>query len=329
MPPFFLQGTYMSKTKPFILVCDGMDANLFSSLKSDDRFQVHPQAKNTQEEIKAQLPHAHALVIRSATKVNQELIDQAPHLKYVIRAGEGTDNIDKVYCAEKGIKVSNTPGANNNSAAEHSLALMMTLLRKTATANQSMQSGKWDKSQFTGNELWKKKIGIIGLGRIGQLLAKRLSGFEPEVLFFDPLIYQSPFDFAKKVENIDQIFSECDIVSIHVPLIESTKNLINARTLSLMKPHAILVNAARGGIVNEEDLIQALNEGKIAGAALDVFSTEPLPNQSPLIGVPNLILTPHLGGSTQEAQFRVGELACRQLTEFFVNNKLLNEVKAK
>lgn len=306
-----------------------MDSEIFEKLKNDPALDVHPQAKNTQEEIQKQISKVDGIVIRSATKVTKEFIDQAPNLKYVIRAGEGTDNIDKLYCLEKGIKVSNTPGANNNSAAEHALSLMLTLLRKTAWANQSMQSSKWNKSAFTGNELWKKRVGIIGFGRIGQLLAKRLSGFEPEVMFFDPLVYQSPLKYATKVNDINEIFKSCDIISVHVPLLESTKNLINQTTLSMMKENCIIINAARGGIVHEGDLINALKENKIAGAALDVFEKEPLEENSPLRGIDNLILTPHLGGSTEEAQYRVGEMAQRQLKEFFENNNLLNEVKIR
>lgn len=315
-------------SKPLIVVCDGMDKSVFDQLCSNEALNVHPSPKLTQEEIKALLPNAEGLIIRSATKPNKEFIDQAPNLKYIIRAGEGTDNIDKAYCAEKGIKVSNTPGANNNSAAEHALALMMTVLRKTSQADVSMKEGKWEKSKFTGNELWKKTIGIMGFGRIGQLLCKRLQGFEPNVLFFDPGVEKSEFDYAKKVNNLEELFSQSDIVSIHTPLIDATKGVVNAELLKKMKPGAVLVNAARGKIVNEEDLSVALKEGTIKGAGFDVFANEPLEEGSSLYGVENLVMTPHLGGSTEEAQFRVGEMAAHQMVEFFANNNLLNEVKA-
>lgn len=315
-------------TKPFILVCDGMDAEVFSQLQSVEGLEVHPKKKCTQDEIKELLPKVSGLIIRSATKPNKEFIDQAPNLKYIIRAGEGTDNIDKAYCAEKGIKVSNTPGANNNSAAEHALALMMTVLRKTAWANSSMQSGKWDKAAFTGNELTNKTIGIMGFGRIGQLLCKRLQGFEPNVLFFDPFLKDSPFDYAKRVETLDELFSKSDVVSIHTPLLDATKGIVNADLLNKMQPHAVLVNAARGKIVDEDALYSVLKEGKIKAAGFDVFATEPLEDNSKLRELDNIVLTPHLGGSTEEAQFRVGEMAYHQMKEFFVNNNLLNEVKA-
>lgn len=315
-------------SKPFIVVCDGMDKSVFEELKNNENLEVHPSPKLTQEEIKELLPKVNGLVIRSATKPNKEFIDLAPNLKYIIRAGEGTDNIDKTYCQEKGIKVSNTPGANNNSAAEHALALIMTVLRKTASADASMKQGKWEKSQFTGNELWKKTVGIMGFGRIGQILCKRLQGFEPNVLFFDPGIKESEFSYAKKVETLDELFSKSDIISIHTPLLDATKGVVNSDLIGKMKSDAILVNAARGKIVNEDDLYTALKERTIKGAGFDVFANEPLENESKLKELDNIVLTPHLGGSTEEAQFRVGQMAASQMVDFFVNDNLLNEVKA-
>ncbi len=316
-------------TKPYILVCDGMDKDIFTDLKSDSNFEVFPEPKNSQDVIAEEKKKASALIIRSATTVTKEFLADCPNLKYVIRAGEGTDNIDKAYCAEVGVKVSNTPGANNNSAAEHAVALTMTLLRKTAWANESMQSGAWDKNAFTGNELWKKKVGVVGFGRIGQLFARRISGFEPDITYYDPFIkeHDIPYAAIKRTENLEELFESSDVISIHVPLNDHTKNLVNKTLLSKMKKGSVLINAARGGIVNELDLVSVLKEGNIS-AALDVFGTEPLKDKTDLHGLPNLILTPHLGGSTEEAQLRVGEMAVHQIREFFNNNNLLNEVKA-
>lgn len=314
--------------KPFIVICDGMDKAVFAHLCSLEHFEVAPKAKHTAEEIEALLPKADALVIRSATSVTADTLEKASNLKYVIRAGEGTDNIDKVACAQKGVKVSNTPGANNNSAAEHAIALMMTLLRKTAWANQSMIEGRWDKNLYTGNELLHKEIGIVGFGRIGQIVAKRLSGFEPKIHFFDPFIKQSDFPDYCKCDTLDEIFSKSDIISIHTPLNDHTKGMVTGGVLSKMKPDAVLVNAARGKIVDENALEKILSEKKIRGAAFDVFAQEPLDENSGLRKLDNLILTPHLGASTEEAQVRVGEMAANQLVEFFVDNNLLNEVKA-
>ena len=280
-------------SKPFIVVCDGMDKSVFEELKNNENLEVHPSPKLTQEEIKELLPKVNGLVIRSATKPNKEFIDLAPNLKYIIRAGEGTDNIDKTYCQEKGIKVSNTPGANNNSAAEHALALIMTVLRKTASADASMKQGKWEKAQFTGNELWKKTVGIMGFGRIGQILCKRLQGFEPNVLFFDPGIKESEFSYAKKVETLDELFSKSDIISIHTPLLDATKGVVNSDLIGKMKSDAVLVNAARGKIVNEDDLYTALKERTIKGAGFDVFANEPLENESKLKELDNIVLRKH------------------------------------
>jgi D-3-phosphoglycerate dehydrogenase len=315
-------------TKPFIVFSDGSDKEVFDKISQNAQLEVHPKPKVTQDELKGLLSKVSGLVIRSATKVNKELIDAAPNLKYVVRAGEGTDNIDKAYCKEKGIKVSNTPGANNNSAAEHAIALMLTVLRKTAAADASMKKGEWNKDAFTGNELSNKTIGVMGFGRIGQIVAKRLSGFEPEILFFDPLVHESQVKYATKVNTLEELFSRSDIISIHTPLIDATKGVVNAGLLGKMKPNAILVNAARGKIVNENDLFEALQTKKIRGAGFDVFANEPLEAESKLRQLDNIVLTPHLGGSTEEAQFRVGEMAAHQIVEFFVNNNLLNEVKA-
>ncbi len=313
-----------------ILVCDGMDSSIFSKLLNNQEFSVYPEAKNPQEIVRKEARDADALVIRSSTKVTKDFIDSCSNLKLVIRAGEGTDNIDKAYCKEKGIKVANTPGANNNSAAEHAIALMFTLLRKTAWANSSMQTGKWDKARFTGNEMTNKTIGVIGFGRIGQLVAKRLIGFDPEILFYDPFIssHSIGYDNIKKVDDLETIFKKSDIITVHVPLVNQTKNLIDKKHFSLMKNNAIFVNAARGGIVHEGDLLDALKNKSIRAAALDVFLNEPLKEKTDLHEIENLILTPHLGGSTQEAQYRVGEMAYHQLKEFFMNDNLLNEVRA-
>jgi D-3-phosphoglycerate dehydrogenase len=314
--------------KPFIVVCDGMDKKVFETLQAISEFDIHPEPKNSQDTIKELLPKAHALVIRSATTITPETLEQAPNLKLVIRAGEGTDNIDKKACGAKGVKVANTPGANNNSAAEHAVALMMTVLRNTAAADQTMKNGGWDKNKYTGLELSNKKVGIVGFGRIGQIVAKRLQGFEPEVLFFDPFIEKSELPYARKAADLKEIFSTCDVITLHTPLMELTKGMVNSELLNAMQPHAIIVNASRGGIVDESALLQVLKDKKIRAAGFDVFATEPLEENSELRKLENIVLTPHLGASTEEAQLRVGEMAVSQLKEFFLNNNLLNEVKA-
>ena len=314
--------------KPYLVVCDGMHPEIFSEFKKISQWDLHPKAKVDLDELEQVLPKAWGLVVRSATQVNASLLEKAPQLKLILRAGEGTDNIDKALCAQRGIKVSNTPGANNNSAAEHALALLFTVLRKTAWANSHLSSGGWDKSRWVGNELTGKKIGIVGYGRIGQILSKRLAGFEPQILFYDPFVEKGLFPYVRKAQDLCEIFSTCDIVTLHLPLISSTKGLIKRALLESMLPHSIFINASRGGLVDEEALYEILAQEKIRGAGLDVFATEPLEKESPLRKLPNLILTPHLGASTEEAQLRVGQMALEQMKEFFLNHQLINEVRA-
>lgn len=314
--------------KPFIVTADGFDPQLFKELCSIDQFDVHPERKVTQEKLEELLPSIHGLVIRSATKVTPELLEKAPQLKYVIRAGEGTDNIDKKSCQQKGVSVSNTPGANNNSAAEHAIALMMSVLRYTPQAHMKLSQGGWDKNLYTGNEISGKTIGLVGFGRIGQIVAKRLAGFDPKVYFYDPFVDSCDLPYCQKQTDLKKLFSESDIISIHTPLMDATKGLIDRELLNSMKESAILVNASRGGIVDEQALYDVLKQEKIRGAGFDVFATEPLEKDSPLREIENLVLTPHLGAATHEAQFRVGEMVVQQLREFFLNNNLLNEVKA-
>jgi len=313
--------------KPFILISDGFDKELFTEFRNSNDFEVYPESKVSPEKLKELLPKISGLIVRSATTVNKDLVDQAPNLKYVIRAGEGVDNIDVKYCESKGIKVSNTPGANSNSAAEHAIALMMTVLRKTAVAHESMKRGEWEKSKFSGNELAGKTVGFVGIGRIGQIVAKRISGFEPKVLFFDPMIEKLDLAYAKKA-TLDEVFSQSDIITIHSPLLPTTKNMIGKELLCKMKKSAILINAARGGIVNESDLYDCLKNHTLRGAGLDVFENEPLKKDHQLSTLDNVVLTPHLGASTEEAQVRVGEMALYQMHEFFLKNNLLNQVKA-
>ena len=311
--------------QPFIVVSDGFDAQLFKELGNNSQLEVHPQSKLTPEQLNELLPRVNGLIIRSATKVNADLLAKAPNLKLVIRAGEGTDNIDKKACAARGVKVANTPGANSNSAAEQAIALLFAVLRKTALADASTKAGKWEKSKFTGQELWQRKVGIVGMGKIGQIFAQRIAGFEPHISYWDPFV---TLDRYTKVENLADLFAQSDIITIHLPLKEQTKNLITMKELSQLGPQAILINAARGGIVNEADLVSILKEKKIWGAGVDVFCNEPLPADSPFLALDNCVCTPHLGASTLQAQVRVGKMAVEQIKAFFLENKLINEVKA-
>ena len=313
--------------KPFIVVADGMHPDIFCRFVESGQFPVHPQSSLSPSELEQLLPRVEGLVVRSKTQVTVDLLQKAPLLRYVVRAGEGTDNIDKVSCRERGVVVANTPGANNNSAAEQAIALMMTLLRQTARADAVMKDGGWNKSDFKGRELWQKRVGIVGLGRVGSILARRLSGFEMETNFYDPF-YKGELPVGiERMEHIEELFAESDIITIHVPLMEKTRGLVGRDLLSRMGSDAVLINAARGGVVDEEALVEFLRENRIGGAALDVYEREPLPANSPLRSTPNLVLSPHLGASTVEAQYRVGAAAVTQLEEFFLHNKIVNEVR--
>ena len=312
--------------RPFIVVADGMHSDVFSRLVGSDRLEVHPKGSLSSSELDELLPRVEGLVIRSKTRVTGELLEKAPLLRYVVRAGEGTDNIDKVSCRERKVVVANTPGANNNSAAEHAIALMMTLLRETARADAVMKGDGWNKSDFSGRELWNKRLGIVGLGRVGSILAQRLSGFEMERGFFDPFFQGKSPEGFERFEDIGKLFAWSDIITLHVPLSDKTKGLVGRDLLSRIQPHTVLINASRGGVLDEEALIECLQEKRMGGAALDVYEREPLPPDSPLRRIPNLVLTPHLGASTVEAQYRVGEAAVRQIEEFFLNNRTINEV---
>ena len=315
--------------KPFILVSDGMEAKLFQDLQNTKELEVHPENKVKREKIKELGPKINALVIRSATTVDPELLSWCPNLQYVIRAGEGTDNINKVACNEVGVKVSNTPGANANSAAEQAIALMFAVLRYSARADASMKKGEWDKNSFTGLELWKKTVGFVGFGNIGKIVAKRLAGFEVQVVYYDPYCLSSDIPYARKTDDLNEVFKNSDVITIHTPITDGTRGMVNRDLLGQMKKEAILINAARGGIVNEDDLFACLKEKKIRGAGLDVFKTEPLTTENPWRVLDNVVLAPHLGASTEEAQLRVGEMAVYQIKEFFLNKKLHNEVRAK
>ncbi|MDH4469185.1 MAG: hydroxyacid dehydrogenase [Bacteriovoracaceae bacterium] len=301
--------------RPFIFVADGMNEQIFSRLKENSQWTIFPQNKNKLEVLKAEAKNITALIVRSATQVNKELIDLMPNCNIVIRAGEGMDNIDLEYCRTKNIAAFNTPGANGNAAAELAVSHMLAMLRKIPQADLTMHQGKWEKTLFVGHELTNKKVGILGFGKIGQLVAKRLKGFDVEIFYFDPS--NNAPELGTKCNTVAELFQKCSLISIHAPLVEQTRNLVTLKEIKLLPKPAWIVNCARGGIINETDLLTALNEGIIEGAALDVFEKEPLPENSPLRSHPKLVLTPHLGASTLEAELRVGGQVLNLLSDFY------------
>ncbi len=249
-----------------------------------------------------------ALVVRSQTRVDAELLAAAtPRLSVVGVASVGTDRIDLAAATRAGVMVVNAPTGNTIAAAEHTVALMLSLLRRIPRADASVREGRWDRSALTGSELRGRTVGIIGLGRIGKAVARRVAAFEARVLAYDPyLIADQATEASARLVGLPELLLRADIVTVHTPLTRATRGLVGRAAIEAMKPGAYLLNVARGGIVDETVLAEALTEGRLGGAALDVYSAEPLAADSPLRATPNTILTPHLGASTREAQDRVG-----------------------
>ncbi len=257
------------------------------------------------EELKKIIKDYDAIVIRSDTKLSEDVLEAAVNLKFVGRAGVGTDNVDKKAATKKGIVVMNAPGGNTVSTCEHAFSMMLATARKIPFAYASMQNKEWKRSQFKGVELNAKTLGIVGLGRIGKEMAKRALSFNMEVVAVDPFISREAADaLGIKLVDLEQLLKVSDFITVHTPLTEETRGMIGAGQLAMMKKNAFIINCARGGIVDEAALVQALKDRKIAGAALDVFENEP-PFDSELMGLDNLVMTPHLGASTEEAQVNV------------------------
>ena len=299
---------------PKVLVSDPIDQAGIELLKQVA--QVDERPKLPPEELLKIIPEYDALMIRSGTQVTQDVIEAGSKLKIIGRAGVGVDNVDVASATRKGIVVVNSPEGNTIAAAEHAIALMMSLSRHVPQANQSIKAGKWERKKFTGVEVYKKTLGVVGLGKIGSHVANVGQALGMTILAYDPFISQERADqLGCRLVDLDLLFKESDYISLHLPRTPETENLINAETLGNMKPSARLINCARGGIVNEQDLAQALTAGKIAGAAIDVFASEPLGESSLCEIESNLILTPHLGASTEEAQTNVAVDVAEQIRD--------------
>ncbi|MEA3442723.1 MAG: phosphoglycerate dehydrogenase [Chloroflexota bacterium] len=275
--------------------------------------QVDIRPELTHEQLKEIIGDYDAVLVRSKTKVSADIIELGKNLKVVGRAGVGVDNIDIDAATKKGIVVVNAPTGNTVSAAEHTMALMLALARNIPQANSLLKSGKWQKERFVGTELRNKTLGVVGLGKVGAEVAKRAQAFEMRVIAHDPFIsadYAS--QFKVNLVSLDQLLQESDFITVHMPLTEATKNLINAECLAKVKPTVRIINCARGGLCDEEALLKGIQQGKIAGAAIDVFPKEPL-TDSPLFKEERIIVTPHLGASTIEAQANVAREAAEQV----------------
>ncbi|MDX2165417.1 MAG: phosphoglycerate dehydrogenase [Deltaproteobacteria bacterium] len=291
------------------------------------QIQVDERVGMKPDELVKAVAEYDALAVRSASTVTAEVVAAARKLRVIGRAGIGVDNIDVEACTKRGIAVMNTPGGNNVTTAEHAISMMVSLARAIPQATASMKAGKWEKSKFTGSELSNKTLGIVGIGNIGKLVAERAQGLKMKVIAYDPFITeQKAREMGIELVTLDALLGRADFVSIHTPLLPETRNLIDAAALAKMKPTARLINCARGGIVDEMALAEALKNKKLAGAALDVFEQEPVPTDHPLLQLDNVICTPHLGAATAEAQVAVSVAIAEQLVDFLVNNVTRNAV---
>lgn len=310
-----------------IIVLDKISKDGLALLDAAEGIEYEVRTGLKGEELRAGLAEFDGAICRSGVKITAESLEGNRRLKAIVRAGVGTDNIDRKAATRLGIVVMNTPGGNTVSTAEHAFALMLALSRNVAAANQSLVEGRWDRSAYMGTQLADKTLGIVGLGRIGTELAKRALAFEMRVIAFDPFL--STEAAAKmgieRVETVAEMLPRIDYLTVHTPLTSETKHLIGAEEIALLKPNARLINAARGGIYDEAALAEGLKSGKLGGVALDVFEQEPC-TSSPLFGMPNVVCTPHLGASTNEAQTLVAVEGVQLLINFLKTGEIRHAV---
>lgn len=310
-----------------VLISDNL-APVGAQILKDAGLEVDINTGLPPEELKAIIPEYDGLVIRSATKVRAEIIEAAAKLKVVGRAGIGLDNVDVAAASKRGIVVMNAPDGNATTAAEHAISMMMALSRNIPQATASMKEGKWEKKKFMGREITGKTLGIVGIGRIGSIVADRAKGLRMNVIAFDP---HMPREIVEKMGvelvSLDELCRRADYISVHVPFIKETKHILSTGQFKLMKKDAMLIDCARGGVVDETALHTALTTGEIAGAAFDVFEKEPTTlDNCPLLGLNNFICTPHLGASTTEAQENVAVAIAEQMAAYLLKGTVTNAV---
>ena len=281
-------------------------------------FSVAVKTKLSKDELLKEIANYEAIIVRSATKVTKEVIEAGGRLRIVGRAGTGLDNVDTEAATRRGIVVMNTPGGNTITTAEHTMSMIASMSRKIPQATNSMKDGKWEKSKFMGSELCNKTLGLVGLGQIGSYVTKLAQGWSMNVIGYDPYLAE---DRAKQmgieVVELEELFLRADVISVHTPLTNETRGIINTETMAKMKDGVMIVNCARGGIINEQDLCEALQSGKVAAAAFDVFEKEPVDPAHPLLALPNFTCTPHIGASTEEAQESVAIGIAEQFVDYF------------
>jgi len=306
-----------------IIVADKISDRGVELLKQQSGWNV---VLTTKDNLIAEIADADALVVRSATKVTAELLEKAPRLRVVGRAGVGVDNINLDEATRRGVLVMSTPGGNAISVAEHTFALLLALARQIPRHDAAIHAGRWEKSSLAGTEVRGKTLGLVGFGRIGSEVASRAQAFEMRVVAYDPYISESAAREAQiELMKLEELLAVSDFISLHAGLNPATQNLINAKTIALMKPGVRIVNAARGELIDEGALVEALQSGKVAGAALDVFVEEP-PKNSPLTSLPNVVATAHVAGSTTEAQEEVGTQIAQQVRDYLADGVMRNAV---
>lgn len=298
-----------------VLACDGIDPAAVKRIR-DAGHQVVEAKGLAAPDLLTALKGVQGLLVRGATKVTAEVLAGAPDLKVVVRAGTGLDNVDRAAAEAHGVMVRNTPNANSVSVAEIAFAMLLGLERHIADAAADLRAGRWEKSRYQGRELYGRTLGIIGFGRIGQEVAKRAHAFGMHVIAFDPVVTSGPagFEWVRHAER-ETVLREADVLTLHVPFTDDTRHSLSAAEFRLMKPDAVLVNASRGGVVDEAALYEALAAGRLRAAAIDVFEREPVPHDHLLLALPNVLPLPHLGASTSEAQRRAGMDAAEALLE--------------
>lgn len=312
-----------------VVICDELSPAAMAIFR-EKGFEPEVKMGLSEAELVALAPGVHAFVVRSATKITRKVIEAAKDLRVVGRAGVGVDNVDSDAATERGVVVMNTPTGNTVTTAELAITLITSLARHVPRADRLVKKGTWTKKGLTGTEITGKTLGVVGLGRIGRVVADRALGLKMNVVAHDPYLPLEKGSGIAGVEltTLDALLAKCDFVTLHVPFMESTKNLISKEKLALMKKGARLVNAARGGLVDEAALLEALEKGHLAGAALDVFAEEPPPKDHPLLLREDVIATPHLGASSDEAQFQVAVDIAHQICEFLSEGVAHNAVNA-
>ncbi|MFQ5901340.1 MAG: phosphoglycerate dehydrogenase, partial [Thermodesulfobacteriota bacterium] len=309
-----------------VLVSDKLSEKGIEIFRNTPGIEVDINTGLTPEELKKTIKAYNGLAIRSGTKVTSDIIDAAENLKVIGRAGIGVDNVDIDAATKRGIVVMNTPGGNTVTTAEHAIAMMFSLSRNIPQATSSMREGKWEKKRFEGIELYNKTLGILGVGKIGSIVADRAIGLKMKVIAYDPYISEETANrIGIELVSLDDLYKRADFISIHLPLTPDTRNMIDAKAFKEMKEGVRLITCARGGIVNENDLYEAIKSGNVVGAALDVFESEP-PEKSPLFSLEEVILTPHLGASTTEAQENVAIDIAGQISDYLLKGIIRNAV---